>query len=80
LGVLDEAIASSRHALLLDSSLSIAHNNLGLSLAASGQRKEAAASFRQALLLNPRDVEAQTNLGNVLRDLGDANANLELTL
>jgi len=71
LGLLDEAIASSRRAIALEPALSVAHNNLGLALAALGQRVEAVASYRQALKLNPGYVEALNNLAAVLPELGE---------
>src|SRR5579871_5580013 len=67
-----------RRALEIDPQSSVAHNCLGLMLAALGQRQLAAASYRQALTLNPRYVEALNNLGNVLRDLGQRREALPL--
>ena len=51
--------------------MAMAHNNLGLCLAAQGQLPEAIASYREALKLNPRYVEALINLGNALREQGE---------
>ena len=64
-------MASTQRALTLEPGLSVAHNNLGLTLTALGQRREAVTSYRRALTLDPRYLEALNNLGNVLSDLGE---------
>ena len=48
------------------------HNNLSLVYEGWGRLDEAAACLRQALALNPDHVNALSNLGNVLRELGRA--------
>jgi tetratricopeptide (TPR) repeat protein len=48
----------------------MAHNNLGLLLAAEGDREAAAAQYVEALQLKPDMSEAYNNLGVVLADLG----------
>ena len=63
-GRLEEAITLGRRAVTLDPTLAIAHNNLGLALAALGKRAEAADSYREALRLQPDYVEALNNHGN----------------
>jgi tetratricopeptide (TPR) repeat protein len=46
------------------------HLNLGIALAAAGQRAEAETSYRRALELNPSGVEALNHLGELLREAG----------
>ena len=46
----------------------MAHNNLGLTLAARGLTEEAEAHYRKAVALNPRHAEAHNNLGNIAAD------------
>jgi tetratricopeptide (TPR) repeat protein len=69
LGLLDEALVSSRRAIELDPSLGVAHKSLGLMLASLGRRGEAVAAYLQALALEPRDIDALNNLGKVLLEL-----------
>jgi tetratricopeptide (TPR) repeat protein len=54
------------------------HLNLGLALAAAGERAAAAASYRQSLALNPSGIEALNSLGSVLRELGERREALTL--
>jgi tetratricopeptide (TPR) repeat protein len=47
------------------------HINLGIALAAAGERAAAIRSYRQALALNPDSLEALKHLGDLLRELGE---------
>ena len=47
------------------------HYNLGLIYDASGNPEFAADSYRTALAIKPESAATETNLGNVLRQLGD---------
>src|SRR6201999_2595845 len=69
-GHVEEAMALSRRAIELPPTLSMAHNILGLLLAARGERVAAIASYRRALESDPNYIEALSNLGNSLRDEG----------
>ncbi len=48
----------------------LAHNNLGVLMAARGQTDEAIAHYRKALDIHPRYAEAQCNLGMALTRCG----------
>lgn len=50
----------------------VAHNNLGIALAAEGLEVEAQARFSDAVRLNPRHAEARNNLGASLLKQGRA--------
>ena len=54
------------------------HVNLGIALAAAGEREAAAASYRESLALNPAGIDALNNLGNALRELGERREALTL--
>jgi Flp pilus assembly protein TadD len=58
------------HTLACTSQNSMAHNNLGLALAARGQIDEAMAHYRKALEIIPNYELAHTNLGNALAGRG----------
>lgn len=62
-GSLEEALAASRQALVVDPHFASAHNNLGYALLVQGQREEAIRHFRQALELEPTLDVAHSNLG-----------------
>jgi tetratricopeptide (TPR) repeat protein len=47
------------------------HVNLGIALAASGERTAAVASYRRALELSPGSLEALQHLGDLLSELGE---------
>ena len=48
----------------------MAHNNLGMTLAATGRLKEAAAHYRESLRIRPDNSEAENNLGLALAGEG----------
>jgi tetratricopeptide (TPR) repeat protein len=48
----------------------MAHDNLGIALAASGRMQEAIAQYGQALVINPNDPETHNNLGSALSQSG----------
>ena len=54
------------------------HVNLGIALAAAGEREAAVASYRRSLALNPAGIDALNSLGNVLRELGERREALAL--
>lgn len=54
----------------------MAHNNLGLIVAASGRREEALGHFRQAIALKPDYFDGHNNLGLSLTQTGRAEAAL----
>jgi tetratricopeptide (TPR) repeat protein len=62
LGDMDRAIERFRQAIVSDPLSAHAHSNLGLALAARGQRVEAIEELRIALRLNPGDAEARNHL------------------
>ncbi|HPC82170.1 MAG TPA: tetratricopeptide repeat protein [Thermoanaerobaculaceae bacterium] len=49
----------------------LAHNNLGVALAAQGKPVEAISHYREALRLRPVYAEAHSNLGNALAATGE---------
>ena len=55
-----------RHALAVTAENSVAHNNLGNALAATGRLPEAIAEYETALKIEPEHAEAHNNLGTVL--------------
>jgi Flp pilus assembly protein TadD len=59
------------HALACTSENSLAHNNLGLALAAEGKLPEAIQHFEQARQLKPDYAEAYNNLGFALATEGE---------
>ena len=68
----DEAIAEYRNVLSVDSSNTIARNNLAGMLMQHGRYDEAVAQYRRALELDPRCIEARLNLGRVFLKSGQA--------
>ena len=66
----DAAARFYRRALELDSSLEVAHVNLGKLLFAGGRFAEALASFTAATALAPRDPDAWCSRAGALRELG----------
>ncbi|MBF0368921.1 MAG: tetratricopeptide repeat protein [Magnetococcales bacterium] len=69
-GMVDAAIASIRHALMLKPDHAQSHNNLGNALLKKGELAQAATSYRQAIKLKPDYTKAHYNLGNALQDQG----------
>ena len=57
-----DSVSLWTHALACTSGNSLAHNNLGATLAAQGNRAEAMARFERALQLNPDYAQAHNNL------------------
>lgn len=55
----------------------MAHSNLGMVLAARGEREEAETHYRSALRLNPGNGEAQFNLANLLVATGRTEESLQ---
>ena len=68
-GLLDEAEASYRQALLLGGPEAQVSFNLANVLAAQGQHKAAVERFHQALEIDPQHSEAWNNLGSALAEL-----------
>ncbi len=66
----DERIRYCTSALALRPASPVAHNNLGVALAAKGRWDEAAAECRKALEIRPDFAEAHNNLGNALAAKG----------
>ena len=62
-GRLEEALAASREALLIDPDSASVHNNLAGALLVQGQVEEAIHHLRQALELEPTLAVAHANLG-----------------
>lgn len=60
-----------RHALAVTADNYLAHNNLGVALAARGRHDEAAEHYAQAVRINPTWPEARNNLGNAWAARGD---------
>jgi serine/threonine protein kinase/tetratricopeptide (TPR) repeat protein len=69
-GELEEALATSRRAVELDSRVAAAHHNLGTALDALGRPVEAEAAYRRAVALDPKGGLAHFGLGNALLKLG----------
>ena len=70
-GRLDEAVAAYREALEINPNFALAHNNLGIALAAQRKTSEAVEQYEEALRLVPDYPEAHNNLGKALVLLGD---------
>ena len=66
----DALAAMERAAQLLPQDAEV-HLNLGIGLAAAGERTRALASYRQALALDPRSTAALSHLGDLLREVGE---------
>jgi len=62
-----------RHALLVTENNDLAHNNLGVALAARGRFEEAGRHFREAVRINPPHAQAHINLGKALNLEGRTN-------
>jgi tetratricopeptide (TPR) repeat protein/2-polyprenyl-3-methyl-5-hydroxy-6-metoxy-1,4-benzoquinol methylase len=75
-GLLAQAVASYRKALLLRPDYAEACNNMGVALQALGQLDEAVDSLRRALLFKP-GYSAHNNLGNALQARGEFAAAIE---
>jgi protein O-mannosyl-transferase len=58
------------HSLAVTEGNFVLHNNLGVVLAAEGDRKDAIAHYRAAVALNPKYPEAHNNLGAALAPEG----------
>jgi uncharacterized protein (TIGR02466 family) len=65
---LEEAEASFREAIAINSEYAEAHYNLGFLFRAQGRLIEAEMSYKKAITLQPKYSEAHYNLGNILRD------------
>jgi Flp pilus assembly protein TadD len=63
-----DSLTLFRHALAITSNNYLAHNNLGVALAAAGNIEEAIGEYREALRINPADPETNCNMGLVLAD------------
>ena len=61
----------------LDSQCAVAHGNLGLSLAQTGQPQEALVHFREAVRLEPMFTTAHENLANLWLAMGNTNAAIQ---
>jgi tetratricopeptide (TPR) repeat protein len=68
--MMEEALASYRHALALDPGLAEAHHNLGTVLLETGHFEEALESYRRATAANPAYADAHENAGDALMQLG----------
>lgn len=66
-GLPEEAKASLKRALELDSTSAQAHNSLGLVLLAQGKHRKAVGSFERALRYDPTMSQAHYNLSRALR-------------
>jgi len=75
-GLLDDAAASYRKAIALDSGYAEAHSNLGNVQQELGQFKEAVDSYSRAIKIKPDSAIAYNNLGTAFRDQGDLDAAL----
>jgi tetratricopeptide (TPR) repeat protein len=73
-----DALSALRRAAQLLPRDAETHLNLGIALAAAGERAGAVTSYRQSLALNPAGVEALNGLGDVLRELGQRHEALAL--
>ncbi|MBM3225845.1 MAG: tetratricopeptide repeat protein, partial [Candidatus Tectomicrobia bacterium] len=60
------------HALHIHPESSLAHNNLGMALAAANRLAEALPHYQEAVRVRPRNAEAHLNLGNVLARQGQS--------
>ena len=69
-GYWHDSVALWSRALAVDSRSAIAHNDLGIELAAAGQTSEAMAHYRTAIALDPNYAHPHNNLGFELEHLG----------
>jgi len=65
-GDLEKAAAHLLHALEIDGSYPISHNNLGIVYLKQGRPEQAAEEFHEAVRLNPKYCKAQYNLAVAL--------------
>ncbi len=70
LGMFNEAAASYRRALKLNSKYAEAYDNLGNVLKELGQSGEAIECFNKALAIKPASVTTLNNLGSALKETG----------
>jgi len=68
----DEALAYCERAIQLDPGLADAHNYCGVVLEQLGRLEEAIAAYDEALRIAPEFVEAQENLKEARRALGQS--------
>jgi Flp pilus assembly protein TadD len=66
LGELEKAATHLLHALEIDGSYPVSHNNLGIVYLKQGRPEQAAKEFREAIKLNPEYCKAQYNLAVAL--------------
>ena len=66
---LEDAKKNYEEVIKIKPDYSIAYNNLGTILFASGKLKEAESKYKKAIELNPNYLEAYNNLGNALYKL-----------
>jgi len=69
-GYWHDSVTLWSRALDVDSTNAIAHNDLGIELAASGQTSEAIARYKTAIALDPNYPHPHNNLGFELEHLG----------
>jgi Flp pilus assembly protein TadD len=72
-----DSVALCEHALAVNPRSSVAHNTLGMVLAAQNQLAEATRHYTEALRLWPRNTEAHNNLGNALSRQGKVQEAIE---
>lgn len=68
------AIQHYRIALSFDQNYGLAWNNLGASLASTGDKHQAKTAYAAAIRLNPNHAEAQNNLGAIYSEEGQIDA------
>jgi len=68
---LDQKIALFSHALEVDSTYAMIHNNLGVALYYNGELQQALAELRQAVEIDPGLAEGFNNLGYIYIDLAE---------
>ena len=73
----DEAVAMLRRSVELAPDIGAGHNCLGVALQAVGMILEAKQCFERSLQLDAADADALISLGNVSKDLGDAQQALD---
>lgn len=69
-GYWKDSVTLYRHSLSVTTDNYTVHNNLGLALAATGNRSEAIEHYTEALRINPGYAKAHNNLGSALRREG----------
>jgi tetratricopeptide (TPR) repeat protein len=65
-----DTVSLFEHELAIHPGSSVAHNNLGMALAAPNRLTEATRHYTDAVRLWPRNTDAHNNLGNALRRQG----------